>query len=183
MRRGVACASALGIGATSAWRRGRTDMSNALQPGFGRAAKLFQAEPSLAKLIQAKLLGLAWFYSSNSGLINGLRRNPNKNFSPRSLLASRLSPERMTSLRRLRQTRLPFLTFAKIVLKVRLFKCQAAPVLGQFEFRLPTYCGRSRPCSWSPQLGDSGPTGVAKERPLSGALLPLQATVRRLTHP
>src|SRR5208282_1826257 len=41
-----------------------------------------QANPSPAKPIQIKLLGFAWFYSSESGLINGLQRIPNKNFSP-----------------------------------------------------------------------------------------------------
>ena len=33
-----------------------------------------QANPSPAKPIQIKLLGFAWFYSSESGLINGLQR-------------------------------------------------------------------------------------------------------------
>ena len=33
-----------------------------------------QANPSPAKPIQTKLLGFAWFYSSESGLINGLQR-------------------------------------------------------------------------------------------------------------
>ena len=39
-----------------------------------------QANPSSAKLIQIKMLDFTWFYSSNSGLINGLQRFPNKNF-------------------------------------------------------------------------------------------------------
>jgi len=39
-----------------------------------------QAHPSPAKLIQIKTLGFTWFYSSESGLINGLQRFPNKNF-------------------------------------------------------------------------------------------------------
>src|SRR5208282_5403197 len=38
--------------------------------------------------MQTKLLGLAWFYSSYSRLINGLRAIPNKNFSPRSVSSS-----------------------------------------------------------------------------------------------
>ncbi|HKI13916.1 MAG TPA: hypothetical protein VKA12_02715, partial [Roseiarcus sp.] len=38
-----------------------------------------QANPSPAKPIQIKWLGFAWFYSSESGLINGLQRFPNKN--------------------------------------------------------------------------------------------------------
>jgi hypothetical protein len=38
------------------------------------AAEQRQAKPSLTKQNQAKLLGLAWFYSSESGLFNGLRR-------------------------------------------------------------------------------------------------------------
>src|SRR5208282_2409092 len=33
-----------------------------------------QANPSVAKLIQIKMLGFTWFYSSDSGLINGLQR-------------------------------------------------------------------------------------------------------------
>src|SRR5208282_5801556 len=41
-----------------------------------------QANPSPAKPIQIKLLGFAWFYSSESGLIKGLQRIPNTNFSP-----------------------------------------------------------------------------------------------------
>jgi hypothetical protein len=45
-------------------------------------AKPGQANPSPAKPIQIKLLGFAWFYSSESGLIKGLQRIPNKNFSP-----------------------------------------------------------------------------------------------------
>jgi hypothetical protein len=49
-------------------------------------AKLIQARPSPAKLIQIKMLDFTWFYSSDSGLINGLQRIPNKNF----LLAPRL---------------------------------------------------------------------------------------------
>ena len=48
--------------------------------------KLIQARPSPAKLIQIKMLDFTWFYSSDSGLINGLQRIPNKNF----LLAPRL---------------------------------------------------------------------------------------------
>jgi hypothetical protein len=32
------------------------------------------SKPSPAKLIQIKKLGFTWFYSSDSGLINGLRR-------------------------------------------------------------------------------------------------------------
>jgi len=50
--------------------------------------------------------------------------------------------------------------------------------------------GRSRRIADEGDLGlerlnwaETGPTGVARERPLSGALPPLQATVRRLTHP
>ena len=35
-----------------------------------------QANPSPAKLIQIKMLGFTWFYSSESGLINGLQRFP-----------------------------------------------------------------------------------------------------------
>jgi hypothetical protein len=58
---------------------------------FGCAAKLFQAKPSPAKQIQIKLLGFAWFYSSELALFNGLRRFPNKNFSPAVLLALALS--------------------------------------------------------------------------------------------
>jgi hypothetical protein len=42
--------------------------------GLGTAAKSVQATPSIAKQIQAKLLGFTWFYSSESGLFNGLRR-------------------------------------------------------------------------------------------------------------
>ncbi len=108
-------------------------MLNTLQPGYDGAAKLSQAGPSPAKPIQIKLLGLAWFYSSDSGLINGLRRNPNKNFSPRSVLASRLSPERMISLRRLCQRGAISNFCRKIVSKVRFLKCPAAPAVGQFE--------------------------------------------------
>jgi hypothetical protein len=38
--------------------------------------------PNSAKQIQIKLLGLAWFYSSESGLFNGLRRKKiKKSFS------------------------------------------------------------------------------------------------------
>jgi hypothetical protein len=40
--------------------------------GFGG-----QIITSPAKLIQTKLLGFAWFYSFESGLFSGLRRNPN----------------------------------------------------------------------------------------------------------
>jgi hypothetical protein len=39
-----------------------------------RTPKLIQARPSRAKLNQAELLGLIWFYSSESGLFNGLQR-------------------------------------------------------------------------------------------------------------
>jgi hypothetical protein len=39
-----------------------------------RRHKPCQASPSPAKQNQTKLLGFAWFYSSESGLINGLRR-------------------------------------------------------------------------------------------------------------
>jgi hypothetical protein len=39
-----------------------------------RRFKPGQANPNPAKQIQIKLLGFAWFYSSESGLINGLRR-------------------------------------------------------------------------------------------------------------
>jgi len=46
-------------------------------------AKPGQANPSPAKPVQIKWLGFAWFYSSESGLINGLQRIPNKNFPPR----------------------------------------------------------------------------------------------------
>jgi hypothetical protein len=41
---------------------------------IGRRSKPGQAKPSSAKQIQTKLLGFAWFYSSESGLINGLQR-------------------------------------------------------------------------------------------------------------
>src|SRR5271169_3909645 len=39
--------------------------------GFGRRR---QTAPSKTKQIQVKLLGFAWFYSSESGLFNGLQR-------------------------------------------------------------------------------------------------------------
>ncbi len=39
-----------------------------------------QANPNPAKLIQIKMLGFTWFYSSDSGLINGLQRFPNRIF-------------------------------------------------------------------------------------------------------
>src|SRR5208283_3142687 len=42
-----------------------------------------QANPSPAKPIQIKLLGFAWFYSSEAGLINGLQRFQIRIFSPR----------------------------------------------------------------------------------------------------
>jgi hypothetical protein len=41
---------------------------------LGRAAKPIQINPNQSKQIQAKRLGFAWFYSSESGLFNGLRR-------------------------------------------------------------------------------------------------------------
>jgi hypothetical protein len=56
-------------------------------------AKPGQAKPSSAKQIQAKLLGFAWFYSSESGLINGLHRFQIKIF----LLVVRLVGRRAAS--------------------------------------------------------------------------------------
>src|SRR5271170_3312299 len=44
------------------------------RPQVGKAAESVQARPSLAKQNQAKKLGFAWFYSSESGLFNGLQR-------------------------------------------------------------------------------------------------------------
>jgi hypothetical protein len=44
------------------------------------AAKYRQAKPNPSKLIQIKLLGFAWSYSSESGLFNGLWRIQIKNF-------------------------------------------------------------------------------------------------------
>ncbi len=47
-----------------------------------------QANPSSAKLIQIKMLGFTWFYSSDSGLINGLQRFQIRIFSsPLRLIA------------------------------------------------------------------------------------------------
>jgi hypothetical protein len=40
---------------------------------FQANSNFSQAKPSLVKQIQAEKLGLAWFYSSDSGLFNGLR--------------------------------------------------------------------------------------------------------------
>jgi hypothetical protein len=65
---------------------------------IGRRSKPGQANPSPTKQIQIKLLGFAWFYSSESGLINGLQPIPNKNFSPRP------SPDRQARLRFLTPT-------------------------------------------------------------------------------
>ena len=45
-----------------------------------------QTNPSPAKQIQAKLLGFVWFYSSESGLFNGLRRFQIKNLVPSNAL-------------------------------------------------------------------------------------------------
>jgi hypothetical protein len=72
---------------------------NPTDPGFdpGCPAKLFQASPSPAKLNQAKLLGLAWFYSSESGLFNGLQRFPNKNFSPHPSAGKRVATRAFVS--------------------------------------------------------------------------------------
>src|SRR5208282_3876462 len=51
--------------------------------GSARRAKSDQAGPSTTKQFQAKLLGFIWFYSSESGLLNGLRRKKiNKFLSP-----------------------------------------------------------------------------------------------------
>jgi hypothetical protein len=54
------------VGMVAADRRGVKPTPTWFKPG--------QANPSPAKQIQIKLLGFAWFYSSESGLINGLRR-------------------------------------------------------------------------------------------------------------
>jgi hypothetical protein len=53
-----------------------------------------QANPSPGKQIQIKRLGFTWFYSSESGLINGLQRFQIRIFSPRlfASLATRASP-------------------------------------------------------------------------------------------
>jgi hypothetical protein len=45
-------------------------------------AKQIQANPSPNKQNQIKLLGFIWFYSSESGLFNGLRRIQIKSFLP-----------------------------------------------------------------------------------------------------
>jgi len=56
--------------------------------GLGRG----KINPSLAKLIQIKELGFAWFYSSELGLFNGLQRFQIKN-SPLSIcLAPGVAP-------------------------------------------------------------------------------------------
>ncbi len=47
--------------------------------------------PSPAKQIQAKILGFAWFYSSESGLFNGLHRFQIRNSLPPPLAANRLA--------------------------------------------------------------------------------------------
>jgi hypothetical protein len=49
---------------------------------IGRRSEPGQANPSLTKQIQIKLLGFAWFYSSESGLINGLQRIQIRIFLP-----------------------------------------------------------------------------------------------------
>jgi hypothetical protein len=54
-------------------------------PKFGSAAKYVQARPNRTKQNQAKLLGFAWFYSSESGLFNVLRQKNKKFLSPFSL--------------------------------------------------------------------------------------------------
>ena len=53
-------------------RAGEGGMRGSLGPF--RKTKQIQAKPSPAKLNQAKVLGFTWFYSSESGLFNGLRR-------------------------------------------------------------------------------------------------------------
>ena len=74
----------------------------------GFAAKQNQAKPNQAKLNQAILLGLIWFYSSESGLFNGLQRIQIKNSLPvsgvergfstgRSLLFAGQPPRRLSS--------------------------------------------------------------------------------------
>ncbi len=52
------------LSSTVVFKRGRR---------LGSGPNWLQAKPSLAKQIQTKLLGFAWFYSSESGLFNGLR--------------------------------------------------------------------------------------------------------------
>src|ERR1700722_11272080 len=48
--------------------------AGARSPSRRSATKQNQAKPSQAKLNQAILLGFIWFYSSESGLFNGLQR-------------------------------------------------------------------------------------------------------------
>ncbi len=57
-----------------------------IDSGFVRGKSKFpQANPSSAKLIQIKMLGFAWFYSSETGLFNGLQRFQIKIFLPYSV--------------------------------------------------------------------------------------------------
>ncbi len=60
-----------------------------------------QANPSPAKPIQIKTLGFTWSYSSESGLINGLQRIPNKNFPLALRLVGPSPPARCVSVFRL----------------------------------------------------------------------------------
>ena len=52
-----------------------------IQPQVDLVCKQIQAEPNKSKQIQTKILGFIWFYSSESGLFNGLRAKKLKKVS------------------------------------------------------------------------------------------------------